>query len=159
MSGCQVIFHPATRGKVFVLPRNEGKIYVAGGGVEEAVRWIFTSGKVAHRQRFMVFESDEGRSRTSLRAGARGVDFARLRGGLLALGDDFAADEAAEVPQHGEAVVRPYLELFVRELSGSLKVTRDGADFVAEIVHAAQDLHPKLERVLSCLTEFGFARR
>jgi hypothetical protein len=46
MDGDELIFHPKQSDKIFVLPRYSEDIFVAGLGVEEAIEWLCTSGKL-----------------------------------------------------------------------------------------------------------------
>jgi hypothetical protein len=44
LDGDELIVHPSKPERVFVLPRNRHKIYVAGDGLPEAIEWLCSSG-------------------------------------------------------------------------------------------------------------------
>jgi hypothetical protein len=44
MDGDELMMHPSEPDRLYVLPRYEGAIYVAGDGLLPAMEWLLTSG-------------------------------------------------------------------------------------------------------------------
>lgn len=44
MDGDEIVFHPSEPDRLYVLPRNEEKVYIAGDGLLQAIEWLLASG-------------------------------------------------------------------------------------------------------------------
>ena len=63
LQGDDLLFHPRHTDRLFVLPREEGKVYVAGADLLSAVDWMCGSGKLTRRFKQTSNPSTAARSR------------------------------------------------------------------------------------------------
>jgi hypothetical protein len=61
LDGDELIVHPDTPERIFVLPRNSENIYVAGDGLPAAIDWLCGSGKLTRTFRERNFEPFDSR--------------------------------------------------------------------------------------------------
>lgn len=62
MDGDEVVFHPSEPGRLYVLPRNEEKVYFAGDGLLPAIKWLMTSGTLTDSIDDQTFEPFDSRA-------------------------------------------------------------------------------------------------
>lgn len=56
LGGDEFIFHPSRPDRIYALPREDEKIFIAGDGMEKAIEWACGSGKLTDRFREREFE-------------------------------------------------------------------------------------------------------
>ncbi|MDR2880540.1 MAG: hypothetical protein LBV29_01375, partial [Azoarcus sp.] len=56
VDGDELIIHPDNSEKIYVLPRDHKKIYVAGDGLPAAIEWLCSSGKLTRAFKKRNFE-------------------------------------------------------------------------------------------------------
>jgi len=62
MDGDELVAHPSEPDRLYVLPRYEEKIYVAGDGLLAAIEWLLTSGTLTDAIDDRTFEPFDGRA-------------------------------------------------------------------------------------------------
>jgi hypothetical protein len=63
MDGDELVAHPSTPDRLYVLPRHEEMIFIAGDGLLPAIEWLLTSGTLTEPIDSRVFEPYDGRVR------------------------------------------------------------------------------------------------
>jgi hypothetical protein len=117
LNGDELIFHPQKPGAVYVLPRNDERIYLAGASIYEAIDWLCGSG-VLHDEvlSFRYFECWKDREKMEF-AGRMG--YREFKDSILSLDlhDHVACDSEGE----------GYLTLFYSSFYGCLSHSCPGA--------------------------------
>ena len=62
VDGDELIVHPTTPERIYVLPRNSEKIFVAGDGLLPALEWLCSSGTLTEPFRERTFEPFDSRT-------------------------------------------------------------------------------------------------
>jgi len=69
MDGDEVVAHPTEPDRLYVLPRHDENIYVAGDGLMVALEWLMTSGVLADPIEDRTFEPFDGKAAPSTEEG------------------------------------------------------------------------------------------
>jgi hypothetical protein len=64
MDGDELVMHPSDPDRLYVLPRHEEVIYVAGNGLLAAIEWFLTSGVLTEPIEDRSFEPFDGKATT-----------------------------------------------------------------------------------------------
>ena len=143
LDGDTIVFHPSDPDTLYALPRHQDVVYRIGRGLDEAIDWLLTSGKLTRKIKKRLFEPHAYRKK---RRYSLGLPYAEVRRALLDLGvhDVVTLDSRAE----------RCLELLVREFGGTVFASGARLDDEAALVvmdYEAGPTTPSLDRLNALL--------
>lgn len=121
--GDNLVFHPDDPDEIFAPPRHSAKVYRIGRGLDEALDWLFLSGRLTRKMPRRVFLPHTERR---IESWSIGLPYTKARRRLLALGihDDITEDDARQ----------RNLELLVRDSGGTISLNGPERDEVFVVV-------------------------
>jgi hypothetical protein len=154
LDGDEFVFYPTEPNKIYVLPRHNSNIYLAGSNLKEVLEWLFTSDiLIAATDDFRYFESRVNRKLIEMLLDIEAKTFQEITEFLLGL-QAHQHHYLYQDDDYGEH----FFELFIKPIQGRLGVEVIPKHEIRLIINfdADEENNPILLTLLDKLKIFGF---